>query len=553
MNSLNIPRLLTVDMEDYFHAPVYTRSVVPRHWPHLESRLQRNTIAMLDLLDEVGAKATFFVLGWVAENRPDLVRAVASRGHEVAAKCYVPDIEEGSFADLARRLDHAKCAVEQASGRQVFGNRFSHASPRTDLAVLEILAMKGFSYDSSVTASAGFWSAQFIRLGDVPFYEIPYASGALQDSPSRWFTKRGLKNLRKPIAPEVDPFGEPPLRVALWELDPSQPRLNATGSQATNRRFANLAKTERLLKDVVLGARFAPISKFLGFVEHRRQSPGKSSLKNASLPARSMTIPPVSKKTPITLVIPCFNEEAALPYLHSALRSFEKASDRDYSPQFIFVDDGSTDGTLKTLHRLFDGLPNASIISHPRNRGVAASILTGISKSQTEIVCSMDSDCTYDPLELLRMIPQLRENVDVVTASPYHPDGGVLNVPRWRLTLSRGSSFLYSLVLPQKLFTYTSCFRVYRRTAITKLNLHEPGYLGVAEMVASLALRGSEIREHPAVLEARILGTSKMKVLRTIAGHLRLLSRLLRLRCMQRFISATDLPNNTLAASADLK
>jgi hypothetical protein len=125
------------------------------------------------------------------------------------------------------------------------------------------------------------------------------------------------------------------------------------------------------------------------------------------------------------------------------------------------------------------------------------------------------------------MIPLLREGVDLVTASPYHELGGVRNVPAWRLALSRLASALYRLVLHHKLQTYTSCFRVYRRSAILLLPLREPGYLGITELLGLLDLRGRTIVEHPAVLEARLLGHSKMKVLRNILGHLRLLGGLL--------------------------
>jgi hypothetical protein len=124
------------------------------------------------------------------------------------------------------------------------------------------------------------------------------------------------------------------------------------------------------------------------------------------------------------------------------------------------------------------------------------------------------------------MIPLLSDGVDMVTASPYHKLGGVLNVPEWRLFLSKGASFLYRRVLPAKLDTYTSCFRIYRRSSVVDLQVREKGFLGVAELLGKLDLRGGRIVEHPAVLEVRLFGFSKMKTVRTIFGHLKLLSRL---------------------------
>ena len=126
-------------------------------------------------------------------------------------------------------------------------------------------------------------------------------------------------------------------------------------------------------------------------------------------------------------------------------------------------------------------------------RSDAAAILTGVRHARTELVASIDCDCTYDPHELARMIPLMADDVDVVTASPYHPDGQVRNVPGWRLLLSKGSSFLYRRVLRQKLHTYTSCFRLYRRSAVADVELREGGFLGVAELLGRLDLRGSRV------------------------------------------------------------
>jgi len=108
------------------------------------------------------------------------------------------------------------------------------------------------------------------------------------------------------------------------------------------------------------------------------------------------------------------------------------------------------------------------------------------------------------------------------------------NVPPWRLSLSRVASFLYRRVLRQKLHTYTSCFRVYRRSAMIGTQPERDGFLGIAELVGKLALSGAEIVEYPATLEVRVLGHSKMKIVRTIVGHLGLLTSLAWQRVAQR-------------------
>jgi glycosyltransferase involved in cell wall biosynthesis len=225
-------------------------------------------------------------------------------------------------------------------------------------------------------------------------------------------------------------------------------------------------------------------------------------------------------------VIPCYNENLILPYLANTLKSVSEVLGPAYDLRYVFVDDGSRDATWTSLQALFGERPDCTLVRHVKNRGVAAAILTGIDRAETEVVCSIDCDCTYDPHQLRTLLPLLTDDVDMVTASPYHPDGAVRNVPRWRLFLSKTLSGMYRVVLHQRLATYTSCFRVYRREAMRGLQVREGGFLGVAEMLGRLDLQGGRIVECPAVLEARLLGHSKMKTLRTILGHLRLLVRL---------------------------
>lgn len=237
-----------------------------------------------------------------------------------------------------------------------------------------------------------------------------------------------------------------------------------------------------------------------------------------------------TRRPGVTIVVPCFNEEPALPYLRNRLRSAGDVLGKEYEVHLLLIDDGSTDSTWQTMLELFRDEPNCRLLQHPTNLGVAAAILTGIRGAETEIVCSIDCDCSYDPHELTRLVPMLTSGVDLVTGSPYHPLGKVLDVPRWRLALSKTASSLYRLVLRQKLYTYTSCFRVYRRSAILSLDLRENGFTGVAELIGKLDSQGSAIVECPTSLEARVQGASKMKIVRVLGGHLYLLGQLLAAR-----------------------
>jgi len=237
----------------------------------------------------------------------------------------------------------------------------------------------------------------------------------------------------------------------------------------------------------------------------------------------------------VTIVVPCYNEVAGLRHLQKKLANAALSLKQAYCVSFILVDDGSTDGTWDLMQDLFDGRPNFTLLRHSTNRGLGAAILTGIREARTDIVCSIDADCSYDPCELGKLIPMLVPGVDLVTASPYHPDGTVLGVDDWRLLLSKSASFLYRQILRQTLYTYTSCFRVYRGSSILKLNLRRQNFLATTELIGKLDLQGGIVVECPTMLTARLYGSSKMKVARTLFRHLFLLAELFGLRARQTF------------------
>jgi cellulose synthase/poly-beta-1,6-N-acetylglucosamine synthase-like glycosyltransferase len=270
-----------------------------------------------------------------------------------------------------------------------------------------------------------------------------------------------------------------------------------------------------------------------------RQSEGKKT------PAKHGTVSPgfvdesagaglLTEKTGITIVVPCFNEELALRNLRDRLETVKESLGQTYSVSIVLVDDGSTDETGKLMHELFGSDPDCVLLRQPRNLGLAAAILRGIRYAKTEIVCSIDSDCTYDPQELHKLVPMLTDGVDLVTGSPYHPLGEVRDVPQWRLALSKTASSLYRQVLKHKLYTYTSCFRVYRRSAIVGLDLKQNGFLGTAELLGKLEMQGSKIVECPTTLGVRVQGVSKMRTARVLVGHLYLLGQLLATRGHQK-------------------
>jgi glycosyltransferase involved in cell wall biosynthesis len=236
---------------------------------------------------------------------------------------------------------------------------------------------------------------------------------------------------------------------------------------------------------------------------------------------------PAASTIAVSVVVPLFNERECVDSLVASLAKVERELGDRYDFEFLLVDDGSSDGTVALLQAAIGDRDGYRVIKHGTNRGIAAAIGTGIEAASHEVVVSMDCDGSYDPLLMGELIPLLAANVDLVTASPYHRAGGVENVPLWRLRLSRLASQLYGVACRHKLSCYTSCFRVYRRSAVIGVELENERFVGVAELLCKVLQQGSVVVEHPALLRSRVAGHSKMRVVRASLGHLRLISNVL--------------------------
>ena len=565
-NSTNSTKrhLLTVMLEDYFHVRAFSGLIQRAQWYRFETRFEQNTLKALDLLDRFNIKATFFSLGWVAERQPEIIKEVVKRGHELGSRgLYYRDTRPTTEEEFREDIIRSREALELASGTKVIGYRAARRwSSPSELWKLDVLAEEGYAYDSSLLPRArAFRKEPWHRFaykhqhGDKEIWEFPISTvnvlgWRVPIAGGNYFRQLPHSLLKQAVEHWHRHYDAPfVMYTHVWELDPEQPRISSASPITRLRHYRNLDKMMWVLEDYFKKYRFVGVADYLGLSTARTEAApatdGNNEVINlSSIVERRRTVLPATAglaessgevnsehaRTPVSIVVPCFNEELTLPYLANTLRSVSETLSNDYALRYIFVDDHSRDDTFSALHRVFGSWPNVAFVRHKRNLGVAAAILNGIRHAETEVVCSIDCDCTYDPHELRSMIPLLATDVDVVTASPYHPQGNVRNVPGWRLSLSKAASALYRKALRQKLHTYTSCFRVYRRSAMIDLRLRETGFLGVAEMIGMLDLHGSKIVEHPATLEVRLFGYSKMRVLRTIAGHLKLLARLSLLR-----------------------
>jgi polysaccharide deacetylase family protein (PEP-CTERM system associated) len=261
--------VLSVDVEDYFHVEAFSGIVDRQQWDSYPSRVEANTMRLLDLFDEIGVKATCFVLGWVAERQPKLVAEIVRRGHEPACHSYwhrmIFRLTPQEFRDDTIR---AKQCIEQAAGQSVFGYRAPTFSITEKSAwAPDILAETGFTYDSSIfpvkhdkygvphaprepfrleTPSGPLteYPMTTFRLPVGP--NLPVAGGGYLRIFPYWYTSMGVRRAWKEGLPVIT-------YVHPWEIDPEQPRMNA-GWKSRLRHYTNLSKTgERLRALVELG------------------------------------------------------------------------------------------------------------------------------------------------------------------------------------------------------------------------------------------------------------------------------------------------------------
>jgi hypothetical protein len=461
-----------------------------------------------------------------------------------------------SRTEFAEDIVRSREALESAGGVEVRGYRIPLGwFSKSDLWGLEELAKAGFSYDSSVRPfgwtrysdneyrfvhehtldGKALWEVPVsaLRFGGI---DVPISGGnfmrQLPNSFIRWSWQRWSHLFSDPLV----------FYFHIWELDPEQPRITAVPLTQRIRQYRNLTEMGERVRYYLQTYKFTSVANALELPAANSVQATATTVPSQQSIAMARTAEIGSTpRTKLSVVIPCYNEEATIGYLSNTLRAFGEFVEPDYEVKYVLVDDGSSDNTWTRMNEVFKGREDCLMLRHERNMGVAAATMTGIRNSETDIVCAIDCDGTYDPKQLKFMIPLLLPGIDIVTASPYHRDGRVINLPGWRLILSRGLSMIYHVVLNNKIATYTSCFRVYRQRSVTDLSLKYDGFVGITEIVTQIDLKGGRIVEYPATMEVRLLGSSKMKILKTIWGHIKLLAHL----CLEQ-ISLAVKPNHSL-------
>lgn len=268
---------LSVDVEDYFQVSGFAERIAPSRWPSFESRVERNTHRILELFERKGARATFFVLGWVAERFPALVRRIADAGHEVGCHGYSHRLIYNQYPRHFHTETHrAREVLEDILGVPVNGYRAaSYSITKRSLWALDILAREGFAYDSSVVPAPHdrygipgsnplphILSTPYGDLMEFPpttmrvmATRIPIGGGGYFRLYPYRFTAWALRRANGEGWPFI-------FYLHPWEIDPGQPRIR-THPNAYLRHYLNLHRCEGRLERLLDDFRFGTVSEVL--------------------------------------------------------------------------------------------------------------------------------------------------------------------------------------------------------------------------------------------------------------------------------------------------
>lgn len=268
---------LSFDVEEYFQTDAFARLAGKKGWGGFESRVTENTEKVLKILRESGTRATFFVLGWVAERYPDLIANIFREGHEIASHGYRHRlIYQQSREEFRQDVNRSKMLLEGIIADKIVGYRAPTFSiVKKTLWALEVLGEEGFRYDASIfpirhdlygipeaerfpyqirgpngekTALIEFPPSTVRILGR----NIPVSGGTYL----RVFPVRLLEKAIEKINRE----GQPALiYLHPWELDPGHPRLKLGSLIGQLRHYLNLHRTEEKLRALLGKFSFAPL------------------------------------------------------------------------------------------------------------------------------------------------------------------------------------------------------------------------------------------------------------------------------------------------------
>jgi len=262
---------MSIDVEDYFHVAALSESIDIADWTNIPSRVESSTYKILDLFDKQDVKATHFVLGWVAERFPDLVKEIAKRGHEVACHGYSHQLIYSQSPEVFKQeTDRSKKLLEDLISQEILGYRAaSYSITRKSLWALDILVEAGFKYDSSIFPVHHdrygihgspenphiLQTPKGYKLVEYPLstykmlgQTIPVAGGGYFRLYPYWLSRYFYNKINR----QKDSFV---FYLHPWEVDPEQPKVEVSWFSKF-RHYNNLDKCEERLEALTTEFKF---------------------------------------------------------------------------------------------------------------------------------------------------------------------------------------------------------------------------------------------------------------------------------------------------------
>jgi len=271
---------LTIDIEDWYHIlDVEDKKINFENWNKCEDRVEKNTLRLLEILNERNVKATFFILGWIAERHPALVVNIKKAGHEIATHGYAHRlIYKQSHQEFADDLEKSLAIIESITKEKIIGYRGAGFSITAESVwALRIVAERGLKYDSTIFPAkrghGGLDSAKpyphlmyfggNLRLWEFPISvtsvfgkSIPFSGGGYLRLFPYWFIRHAIKSINKKGFPAI-------IYIHPREIDVDQPRMNLPLDREF-KYYVNLSTTEAKIRALLTDFNFAPVREVLG-------------------------------------------------------------------------------------------------------------------------------------------------------------------------------------------------------------------------------------------------------------------------------------------------
>jgi polysaccharide deacetylase family protein (PEP-CTERM system associated) len=277
----------TIDVEDYFQVGAFAAQIPPSSWDHYPSRVVRNTEIILELLERRQTRATFFILGWIADRHPELVKSILRSGHEIGSHSYWHQLIYEQTPEVFRRDLRQSCdSLQQLTGERVRLYRApSFSIVQRSLWALDILAEEGIELDSSFFPihhdRYGIPGAQIQpylhRVGTREMWEVPPTvarwSGVNVPVGGGGYLRLYPRALTEYLLAKVNREGRAfQIYIHPWEVDPEQPRLSGP-MKSRFRHYVNLSSTLGKLDSLLTRFRFGTLSEVVNCEQRRHASP----------------------------------------------------------------------------------------------------------------------------------------------------------------------------------------------------------------------------------------------------------------------------------------